>query len=131
MNYLVRIAAPLLLMTCACTSTGVGEQTKSSRPRNILYQDEIMSSSATDAYEAIRSLRPHWLSGRGMKSVWGGGMASYPTVYIDGFRHGDVNSLRSIRIDNISKIEYLNSGDATIRFGENNAGGAILVTMFY
>lgn len=98
--------------------------------RNYIFIDEIQNSAAMNAYDLIRTLRPLWLRERGPKSARSG-MASYPVVYVDGQRHGNINSLATLPAGNIVQIQYMNTGDATIRFGEGHSGGAILITMFY
>lgn len=97
--------------------------------RNYIFADEIRRSVATNAYDLIESLRPHWLRGRGPKSVRVR-MASNPIVYVDGLRHGYVSALISLPVHNIVEIQYMSSGDATIRFGIDHPGGAILISMF-
>ncbi len=98
--------------------------------RNYIFVDEIQSSAATNAFDLIESLRPHWLEGRGRKSVRSR-TASFPVVYVDGQRFGDILSLATFPAGNIVQIQRMNAGDATIRFGVGHSGGAILITMFY
>ena len=38
-------------------------------------------------------------------------------------------SLNNIRIDEVQRVERMSGPDATMRFGTNNDGGAILVTL--
>ncbi len=98
--------------------------------RDHIFADEIQSSAATNAFELIENLRPHWVEGRGIKSLRSR-TASNPVVYVDGQRHGDILSLTTIPAHNIVKIQRMNAGDATIRFGVGHPGGAILIAMFY
>jgi hypothetical protein len=124
------IAALFVLGFSACSSTKGPHGHYVPSSRNFIFADEINSSVATNAYDLIESLRPYWLRGRGPKSVRNR-MASNPMAYVDGLRLGNISSLVSLPVHNIVKIEYMNSGDATIRFGTDHPGGAILITMFY
>lgn len=99
------------------------------RAYNLITLSEIQKSSAATAYDLIYELRPNWLRGRGEKSIKYSGTA-YPVVYINGNRFGPIEALRGIPRDNITEIEYLNSGEASLRLGMNHPSGAILVTVF-
>ncbi|MDQ7052280.1 MAG: hypothetical protein Q9P14_05110 [candidate division KSB1 bacterium] len=120
----------VLLALCACAAPRNGEQATGGRDRNLISLAEIQSSHASNAYDLIRELRPHWLRGRGQKSIKFASVA-YPVVYVNGNRHGSVQSLYNLTTDNITEIQFLDPGDATVRFGANHPSGAILVTMFY
>ena len=116
------------LLACSSTQESYGHQVPYTR--NYIFEDEIKSSSAANAFELIENSRPHWLEGRGIKSLRSR-TASNPVVYVDGQRHGDILSLTTLPSYNIVQIQYMNAGDATIRFGVGHPGGAILITMFY
>ena len=113
----------------ACVATDRTHSVRSHDRRNTIFLEEIANSSATDAYDLIETLRPHWLGGRGVKS-FRSRTASNPVVYVDGQRHGDILSLTTLSVYNVVRIQYMNAGDATIRFGTGHPGGAILITMF-
>ena len=49
-------------------------------------------------------------------------------VYLDGFRYGGIESLRSISASDVAEVRWLSSMDATTRFGTGNTAGAIAVT---
>ncbi len=127
----------LTVITCfcalgllACSSTKEIYRRSPNYDRNYIFPNEIQSSAANNAFDLIRNLRPLWLRGRGSKSVRYG-MASYPVIYVDGSRYANINSLATIPAGNIVQIQFMSAGDATIRFGVNHPGGAILITMFY
>jgi hypothetical protein len=52
-----------------------------------------------------------------------------PVVYLNGTRYGSVETLRSIHSTSIREIRFLNSSDATTRYGIGHLGGAILVAI--
>jgi hypothetical protein len=53
----------------------------------------------------------------------------YATVYGDGVRYGDLNSLRNILATHVLDIRYHNGAEAGARFGLQNTAGAIEVRM--
>ena len=113
----------------ACGTTGGGTSTKTARhSHDHIYYDEIQKSAATNAYDLIRNLRPLWLRGRGQKS-FRNSQAAYPVIYVNGDRHGGIDTLSSLSAANISEVQFLGASDATIRYGLNHAGGAILITL--
>jgi len=121
----------LLFTACAAPKPGDEEYTASPKyEENLISEIEIATSDATNAYDLIRKLRPHWLRSRGRRSIKYP-QASYPVVYVNQNRYGDINSLSALGKQNITEIRYLDAGDATTFLGTNHAGGAIMVTIFY
>ena len=118
------LLVPIALFLLACATTQGSGPRRSSR---VLTADEIAEGAANTAYEAVQFARPRWLTGR--QSPMGGSRnPSQPVVYLDGLLFGDLSELRRIRATEVERMEYLNPSDATIRFGTNHDGGAILVT---
>ena len=86
---------------------------------NRIVLTELADIQQMDAYQAIQRLRANWLRSRS---------GSDPAVYVDGARRmGGLDDLRSIRVGDVEEMRYLNSADATNRFGTGNDGGAILI----
>lgn len=129
MPFLPLTAAICAIGLLACSTTKESYIETARYSRDYIFIDEIQNSSATNAFDLIETLRPHWLEGRGPKSVRNR-MTSYPVVYVDGVRHGNINSLTTIPVYNIVEIQHMSAGDATIRFGMGHPGGAILIAMF-
>ena len=117
------IAFGLATAVAACSSTG-----GSSGPRrdpNLITAEELSEYATLSALDVVRRLRPRWLTGRGQGT---GGM-NRPQVMQDGARLGDPeNALRAISVSDVESIRYLNASDATMRYGTNFPGGAIIVT---
>ena len=72
-------------------------------------------------------MRPHFLRSRGATSF------SDPSpvravIYLDGVFYGKLETLKSLNVDGIHEIQFINSGDATTRFGIDHLGGAILIS---
>ena len=124
---LKRLVPLLLLALVACTSGQRGPETGEPRARrdaNRLSRQELAESHVTDSYEAIRLLRPNWLQKRGTLS------ATQPSdikVYLDNVELGGVQSLRSIPLNSVMRMEFLDASSATQRWGTGNVHGAILV----
>lgn len=127
----MRWIAPYTMILCVLMACAAPTHHLQSPPfdRNHIFPEEIHRLQAANALELIKSLRPNWLHGRGAKSILFE-EASYPVVYVNGNRLGDVSTLATLPADNITEMQYLNAGDATIRFGLNHPGGAILITIF-
>jgi len=90
--------------------------------------EQIREQLASDAYDLIRKLRPSWLR-RGHRSNHFNKTASYATVYVNGSKYGDIDSLLSIPAEQIKEIRFMNAGEAAIRYGWNHSGGAILISI--
>lgn len=126
-------ACTALLAVGACASGGgvaqSGNGTASPQVRrnpNVITQQELEQSGETNLHSAIARLRPAFLSTRGVSTVSGGDQGVM--VYVDGTKYGDVSSLDNLQVDDVKQIEFLNSGEATQRFGTGNTHGVILIT---
>ena len=92
----------------------------------VLRADEIARSGATDAYQAIRTLRPAFLQTRGRTSMVRAENAE-PAIYVDDRPFGSVATLRDIPAREIVDIRYFGPAQAQMRWGAGNSAGAILV----
>ncbi|MFQ5865622.1 MAG: hypothetical protein ACE5IW_10370 [bacterium] len=116
----------LIMGIVACASS---TETKSARRSSkVITAEEIATTSATNAYEAVQLLRPHLLQRQFHRQI----SLSSPgpitaIVYVDEVRYGDLESLRNLSTENISEIRYISSSDATLRFGSDHGGGAFMV----
>jgi hypothetical protein len=82
---------------------------------------------STDAYELLQRLRPQFLRSRGSVSMRNSS-SSYPIVYLNNVRHGDLTSLRNIQVTDIDEIRFISGADATTRWGTGHGSGVILVS---
>jgi len=94
---------------------------------NQLTAADLALRHSDSAFEAVRALRPNWLRERGRTSLTRT-TATQVVIYLDGTRVGGPDYLRQLRASDIDTMHYLNSSDATNRFGTGHVGGAILVT---
>jgi hypothetical protein len=122
-------------------------------PRNVLPQgrfrlgaDEIRDAGVPTAYEAIKLLRPEWLTLRGTQ-VWRqaapGTTGSDPAraaptdmapldgnplpVYLDDQPLGSIDALTTVTAEHVGAIYFLDASQATVRWGAGHGRGAILV----
>jgi hypothetical protein len=128
----------VVLAGCATASNAVpasnqevvGPQERTGRTSDYIGDAEIRSASsggANDAYDVITRLRPFFFRrGRETSPVDPG--RSLLQVYLDNVKLGGLETLQTVPIDAIKSIQYLNSGEATLRWGTNHTGGVILLS---
>ena len=133
--YLLVALLSILVVACGggqAQSGAVATPRVSSAPArggpNLILGEELAGSSAENALQAVRLLRPSMLRARGGSSGDATG-ASNIVVYQDGVKLGGPGSLESISTISVREIRLINAGDATVRFGTGHTMGAILVTM--
>jgi hypothetical protein len=122
-----RISLALVLavaFACSPPRLGPGEISNS----QLITEDEIDASRASNAYEAVQKLRANFLSYRGETSFDKSRSQPYPTVYLDGQEFGPMATLRNIPASQVATIRLYRSWEATTKFGTSNMGGVIAVT---
>jgi hypothetical protein len=95
--------------------------------RTSITETEIDSVHALNAYDAVRRLRPQFLSYRGAVSLDPRQPPALPNVYMDNVLYGDVSTLRNISAATIESITFYNSSEAQYTFGRGNAAGVISI----
>jgi hypothetical protein len=115
----LRLLVPVVVVLgLACASAGqTGQQ--SGRLRNVIAAEELSGMMDQNAYDAIRRLRPQWLTTRGSAIV----------VFVESVRAGAVDHLRTIALTDVAELRYISASDATTRFGTGYPGGVIQVIM--
>ena len=126
MRFIKFISCLIVVALTACATTN-SKTTHS--PHNLIQLEQIREQPALDAYNLIRTLRPHWLRSRAHRSAHFNKTAPYAAVYVNGSKHGGIDSLRSISAEHIKEIRFMNAGEAAIRFGLHLSGGAILISI--
>lgn len=115
----MRLRRGLILMVAAlltACATGGGDGV-ARRRANLITEAELVESNTLDAYQAIRRLRPNWLTTRaGMEDA---------VVHIDGIRLNGINDMRDIQVSTLREMAYLTGPDATTRYGTGYRGGLI------
>lgn len=125
---MLRLAIATIVISVACApSPGAESATRPTRPPRrshvLISSEELAATPALDAMEAVRTLRPDWLTSRGVTTLRG----EMPEllVYLDGQRMGSQQVLSGIAIAMIREIRYYSAPDATQRWGTGHAGGVI------
>jgi hypothetical protein len=114
------------VVSASCAKrTATAEATVSSSS-DVLRREEIAKSSAMNAHEAIRLLRPLFLRSRGRTSILRPN-ESEPVVYLDDRQLGGLAVLRDIPANTIYEVRYFSPAQAQMRWGSGHAAGAILV----
>ena len=126
MRSLLLLFSAAVLIGGACASQGRGHP---SDP-NLLTVRDLGQHSDLDALEAIRLLRPRWLSRRSLPGpiTGGAGESLFPVVVLDGIVHDDLDILDNLSVRDVEEMRYLGGPEATTRFGTGFTNGAILVT---
>ena len=95
---------------------------------NVVEQEEIRAAdTGPSAYEAIRRLRPEYLTRRATPQP-GDAEEGYPVVYLDGVRLGGLETLKNIPLDTITRIRFLRASEAAQWLGRTHRGGVIAVS---
>jgi hypothetical protein len=124
------VAAFLALVAASCASTGEssgGER----RNTNELLPDEIRAAPVSNLYEAVEQLRPRWLQIRSVRSLSGGG--GEIGVFVNRTHVGGPEVLRSMSVDGVARLRYLDGPAASAQFrsagGDGFPGGIIVETV--
>jgi hypothetical protein len=125
---------PLLLVATLSISCATAQQSSRSESSSLTRADiEQGGSSLFTAREAVRILRPQWLSppsGRIASSnmITGGGGSPVVVVYINDTRQPDLESLATVPAARIVEMRYLDQNRAVLLHGPGHEGGVIEVT---
>lgn len=99
-----------------------------------LFPEDLQEIRNYTVIEAIRQLRPRWLRARGPEIQIGpdGALSIERGVqrvraYVDEVQ-SSLDRLEVIAVDDVLRIHYLTAPEATMRFGIDHEGGAIMVT---
>ncbi len=115
---LVGALSPLPILI-ACASGG-------GRDPYVITAPELSRSRAMNAYDAITHIRPELLRTR-----YPGSLVYFetrrPAVAVDNTLVGGVEVLRTIPIDGVARIEYVNAWEAAKRYGLSFGNGVMLV----
>jgi hypothetical protein len=140
----MRIANMLALsltVVAACASGGAGRgaghpgadsTATAPRPRprrggsDLITLEEIRAAQWTNAYDMIEALHPRWLHVHGPDSILG--ETADVQVRVDNMRLGGPETLRSISLIRVSRIEFVDPITAASRWGGSHANGAIVIT---
>lgn len=99
------------------------------RRRDVISQEEIAESGATNLYEVVQRLRPGWLRGAGASNISGGGTGY--VVYQNNTPMGGLDALRQMAPGYAESLRFLEGTEASNvlpGLGSRRVAGAIVVT---
>lgn len=103
----------------ACASAGAQDA-------NVITAPELSRSTARNAYDAIRQIRPEMLRTRDPGTIVYF-KARQPAVAVDNTLVGGVEVLRTVPTDTVARIEYVNPWLAAKRYGTGFGNGVMLI----
>ncbi len=121
----MRSLLTVVLVGCmaGCSSGGTS---RTSTSRDVITLEEIRSVNVTNAFEVVERLRPNFFTSRGPQSILLT-QQNVPLVYLNGTRYGTVESLTTIRVEQLREIRLYRPSDASTTFGPDHTGGVIAV----
>jgi hypothetical protein len=126
-NRLYLIAVPAIL-ACAPASSPSGTAAPR-RTTTVLAAEEIRAVNADvgTVWDAIARLRPTWLTRT--TTSFDPPSTEFPVVFVDGRRHGELESLRTIAASQIDDVRFYSPAEAG-KFGlQGGLSGVIEVSM--
>jgi len=122
---LVLCAFGALAVACARGSQP-NDVSRTSSNASVITRTEMETARYASLYEVVQSLRGRWLQTRGPNSLLGRQVEVQ--VLVDDLRMGGVETLRSLRTDNVVTISFVDPVAAGQRWGGKYAQGTIVVT---
>ena len=131
------VSAGTLSVLAACAASGTagaeagGSASTSATPRirrDVITQAELQGSAATNLFDAVQRLRPHWLSGANISNRAGSG--TEVVVYQGQTQLGGVAELRQYQISYASELRWLDGSQASNTLpglGSRSVAGAIVI----
>jgi len=126
----VRQTVLSLMLVVLAAGSAHGQDKKPRKDRNLITQDELEKAGVMNLDQAVRRLRPAWLSNRGAVSITGGATVTKEqamAVYVDGARRGGISELQMFPMEQVKEIRFFSVDEAVGRFGGDNPFGAIEV----
>lgn len=115
-----------LLAVASCAPAVSSSPGSRADGRSVITREDLADTPQLTAYEAIRRLRPAWLRYRG-QSVLSGPDREGLRIYLDGAFYGDATALGQIIVNTVQEIRFLDSRQATLRYGTGHTVGAIAI----
>lgn len=115
----------LCVVGSACASGSGSGGGGGARGSGDITREDLATLSSFSAFQIVRRLRPQWLRSRGTANLEGASIL--PVVFVDRSRRGEIRELELIAADDVERIRYLSSRDATTRYGTGFLGGIIEV----
>jgi hypothetical protein len=128
----MRMSGIAVGLALAVGAAGCNQKRASAAPMPAHYMigaDELSHATEISLYDAIRRLRPNFLTARG-HPAYGAPETTELSLYVNGVRMDSIEDLRRISCAEVAMVRFYEPQYANTRFpGHNNAGGAIDVTL--
>jgi outer membrane cobalamin receptor len=111
-----------LALSLACHHQAA--ESRGSGSHNVITQDEIDATEATNVYDVIARLHGNYLNDRGPVSLKSN-IRSRATVFLNDQEYGIPETMRNIPPGRVAEIRYFPGTDALARFGAQYGGGVI------
>jgi hypothetical protein len=128
----------VLLLGSVIVTLPLAAQAKKRGERYRITQDDISEAGGTisNAYDAVRTLRPQWLNapfGRNASSnmISPGGGATEVVIYIDDNRQPSLEALNTVKVQEILELKFLEQNRAVQVHGPGHELGAIEITTIH
>ncbi len=116
-----------VVLSAACASASPGESRARSRGSSTITREDLDALRQFNAFQVVRRLRPQWLRSRGVANF--DGQQLLPVVFVDRTPRGEPRELEQISADDVERINFISSRDATTRYGTGYPGGIIEVIL--
>ena len=127
----LHLIAGLTFLACAPAGTSATSGSLPvSRSSSLLSAEEIRAANLDigTLYDAISRLRPNWLT-RSTTS-FDPPKTEYPIVFVEGVRHGELETLRNISADHVGAVRFYGAAEASPRFGlQGGTSGVIEISL--
>ena len=126
---LVALVGSFALAAAGCAPAAEGTAGAPRANRNVITQEEIAASGASNLYDAVQRLRPQWLRA-GTATQWTGGGGAV-VVYQNNTQLGDVEALRTLTPGFAASIRFVDGNTASNTLpglAGRTVAGAIIVS---
>lgn len=83
----------------------------------LVQQSELADTKQQNLYDAIRQVRPFWLTRDQRRGTTGG---TEIIVYLDEQQIGGIGQLTRLPVSNAQRVRYMSATEAQVRFGARN-----------
>lgn len=113
-----------VILTLGCYGTRSARPKGESGDQYLIVASELQSTNQPNVYDAVRQLRPQWLT----RVVGGRSGDNTIVAYLDEQPIGSASALTRIPLRVASRVRYLSPTEAQVRYGSpNGLRAAILV----
>ncbi|MES3035652.1 MAG: hypothetical protein V4813_16740 [Gemmatimonadota bacterium] len=121
-------ALGLCMSVTSCASHNPDVMRPTAGRLSVITRAEMEQTRYGSLFDVVQALRGRWLRSRGPNSLIG--RSTEVQVLVDDMRMGGVETLRTMRTDNVVSIQFVDPVTAAQRWGGKHAIGTIVVTTY-